>query len=173
MKRNVFPTEDEYALYYDQYVRMCNKDLPISQQLKEGLKQSFRFFSSMNDGQLLHRYAENKWSVKDVLQHVIDVERVFQYRAMCFARGEKRAIPFIDENEFAKNAKADAIPLKKILADYKATRQASLIFLKNQTLAGLKKTGYASNTPMSVRACFWVICGHEQHHINVIKERYL
>jgi uncharacterized damage-inducible protein DinB len=167
------PTNNEYAVYYEQYIKLCNTNMPIAAQLKENAKALPSFFNSLTEQQLLFSYAEGKWNCKDILQHIVDVERVFLFRAMCFARGEKKAIPFIDENEYAKMANASKLSLKKIIADYKATRQASLAFLKNQTAANLKRMGYASNTAMSVRACMWVICGHELHHLAIVKEKYL
>ena len=105
--------------------------------------------------------------------HLIDGERVFLYRAMRFARNDKSPLPFFDENEFAKQANATAMPIRKILKEYKTTRQATLAFFTNQSAATLKRIGMASNASMSVRACTWIICGHELHHWNIIQDRYL
>jgi uncharacterized damage-inducible protein DinB len=173
MPTTQIPTNNEYAVYYQQYIDLCKKDVSIINQLKENLKANSHFFLSLTEEQLQHSYVQGKWTIKDILQHIIDVERVFLYRAMCFARGEKRAIPFIDENEFAKTAAASKISIKKLLAEYKATRLATIAFIKNQNASSQKRMGYASNTPMSARACMWVICGHEQHHVNVIKQKYI
>jgi hypothetical protein len=128
---------------------------------------------SLSDEVLCKPYAPGKWSIKDILMHLTDGERVFLYRAMRFARNDKSPLPFFDENEFAKQVNATAMPIRKILKEYKTTRQATLAFFSNQSAAILKRTGMASNAAMSVRACAWVICGHELHHWHVIQERYL
>lgn len=107
------------------------------------------------------------------MQHIIDCERVFLYRAMRFARNDKSAQPFFDENEFAKAAKASSLPIKKLLKEYKTARQATLAFFDNQNADTLKRAGIAGNTMTTVRAIAWIICGHELHHWNVINEKYL
>jgi hypothetical protein len=103
----------------------------------------------------------------------MDVERVLMYRALRFSRNDQEPLPFFDENEFIKNAIANKVPIKKLLKEYKLQRQNTIAFFENQTVATLKRTGVASNTNMSVRACAWIICGHEMHHVSIITNRYL
>ena len=173
MKKINKPTDLEYAVYYEPFLKKLPADTHVFKQLKENSKVLKLLLSTLTEQQLTTAYAPGKWSIKDILQHLIDFERVLIYRAMSFARNDKRPIPFFDENEYAKQANATKQSIKKLLKDYKAVRQSTLAFFENQTAATLKRTGIASNYTMSVRACVWIICGHERHHITIIKERYL
>ncbi|MBP6430969.1 MAG: DinB family protein [Ferruginibacter sp.] len=173
MKKIPKPTDLEYAVYYEPFLQKLSADINIFKQLKDNATTIKSLLASLTEQQLTTTYAPGKWTIKDILQHLIDFERVLIYRAMCFARNDKRPIPFFDENEYVKQANATHQSIKKILKDYKAVRQATLAFFDNQTAATLKRSGIASNYTMSVRACAWIICGHEMHHITVIKERYL
>ena len=173
MKNIAKPTDYEYALYYQDFINLVNAEVPVLKQLKENAKAIEILIKNLPEEILLYSYQNDKWNIKDIVQHLIDVERVFIHRALRFARADKNAQPFFDENKFALEANATKIPIKKILKDYKNVRNATLSFYENVTTASLKKTGIASNSAMSVRACGWIICGHELHHINVIKQKYL
>jgi uncharacterized damage-inducible protein DinB len=167
------PTDLEYAVYYEPFLKRLSTNTAILQQLKTNAALIKTILLALTEQQLNTPYATGKWTIKDILQHLIDFERVLVYRAMCFARNDKRPIPFFDENEYAKQANATKQPIKKLVKDYKAVRQSTLTFFENQTAASLRRTGIASNYTMSVRACAWIICGHEMHHLDVIKEKYL
>ncbi len=173
MKKIPQPQETEHAVYYEKFIALVDKNRSVLDQLKENARMIEQKVLSLSDEVLCKPYATGKWSIKDILMHLTDGERVFLYRAMRFARNDKSPLPFFDENEFAKQANATAMPIRKILKEYKTTRQATLAFFSNQSAAILKRTGMASNAAMSVRACAWVICGHELHHWHVIQERYL
>lgn len=173
MKKIAKPAINEFALYYEKFVDMVSVESSVLDQLRDNALSFEKELLSKSDEQLSTPYAPGKWSMKDILMHLVDCERVFLYRAMRFARGDKSPLPFFDENEFAVQANATSMPIKKILKEYKTIRKASIAFFSNQSSSILKRTGTASNTPMSVRACAWVICGHEMHHRNVIRERYL
>lgn len=173
MKKIQKPDGVEYALYYEQYIEPLSKDLNVLDALKLGSKEITQLYKSLSQEQLLYRYAEGKWNMKDILMHLVDVERVFVYRAMRFARRDRTPLPFFDENEFAKNANASTIPLSKLLREYISNRTATLSFFNNLNSKQLKETGIASQAAMSVRACTWIIYGHEQHHLKIIHERYL
>lgn len=172
MKKIAKPTYTEHAMYYEQYIQKIDESKSILDQLKETSKWLETILLTFSDEELCKPYAEGKWSLKDLLVHIIDCERVFVYRAMRFARNDKSSLPFFDENEFAKEAQANKIPIKKLLKEYKTTRQATIAFFNNLPLNVMKRAGIASSFTMSVRACAWIICGHEQHHISVMKEKY-
>jgi uncharacterized damage-inducible protein DinB len=167
------PTDIEYAVYYEPFLKKILPSTVILQQLKTNAVHIKTILLALTEEQLNTPYATGKWTIKDILQHLIDFERVLVYRAMSFARNDKRPIPFFDEKEYAKQANATKQPIKKLVKDYKAVRQSTLTFFENQTAASLRRTGIASNYTMSVRACAWIICGHEMHHLDVIQERYL
>ena len=173
MKKISKPTLDEHAVYYEKCIAMVDNDSSVLNQLKENGKRVVNLYKSLDTAQLTTPYEVGKWSLKDLLMHLIDCERVFIYRAMRFARKDKTPMPFFDEDEFAKNAQADLIPINKLLKEYQATRNLSIHFYYNLNTAQYKQIGIASNCNMSVRACPWIICGHELHHLAVVKERYL
>ncbi|HRP90670.1 MAG TPA: DinB family protein [Edaphocola sp.] len=173
MKKIKKPHFTEFALYYEQYINLISEDKSVLDQLKTSSKELVNLLKSLQEDQLLFQYAPEKWTIKDILMHMIDVERVFVYRAMCFARGDKRAIPFFDENEYAVQAEASKVNIKKLLKEYVACRNLTLSFFSNLNAQQLKRTGIASNFTMSVNACAWIILGHELHHRNIISELYL
>jgi uncharacterized damage-inducible protein DinB len=172
MKKISKPNFTEFAMYYESYIDSIDGSISILDQLKSSAKSTTQLYLSLSEAQLLYRYAPGKWSMKDILMHLIDVERVFCYRAMRFARKDRTPLPFFDENEFAKQANADKVNIKKLLKEYNACRNLTIAFFNNLTAAQLMHTGIASNYSMSVRACAWIILGHELHHKKIIGERY-
>jgi hypothetical protein len=173
MKKIIKPTQFEHADYYGSFIKLVDESTNVLDQLRNNAKEIEILILSLTEPQLTTAYAEGKWCIKDIIQHLIDCERVFVYRAMRFARHDKTAQPFFDENEFAKAAKATTMPIKKILKEYKTSRQATLAFFNNQSADTHKRAGIAGNTMTTVRALAWIICGHELHHWRVIRERYL
>lgn len=173
MKKIARPDYTEFAMYYEQFLAPISDNISILDQLKQSAKANTQLYKSLNEEQLRFRYDEDKWSMKDILMHLMDTERVFVYRAMRFARQDKTPLPFFDENEFAQQAQADKISTSKLLREYNACRNLSIAFFNNLTQQQLKRTGIASNYSMSVRACAWIILGHELHHRRIIEERYL
>ncbi len=173
MKKITKPTQFEHADYYGSFIKMVNENTSVLDQLKNNAKEIEALLLSLSEAQLTMPYAPGKWCIKDIVQHLVDCERVFVYRAMRFARHDRTAQPFFDENEFAKAAKASSMPIKKLLKEYKTIRQATLAFFNNQTVDTYKRAGIAGNTMTTVRALAWIICGHELHHWAVMRERYL
>lgn len=173
MKKISKPDYLEYAVYYENYIKLVRDDLSVLDQLKSNAKTVVDLYRSLPEGHLQKSYLEGKWSMKDILMHVIDTERVFLYRAMRFARFDSVPLPYFDENEFAKQAVANQLNTRKLLKEYVACRNLSIAFFNNLNARQLKACGVASNFTMSVRACAWIICGHELHHYRVIQERYL
>lgn len=172
MKKISKPLPEEHALYYSQYLDKLSPEVHVLAALKIQMKDTISLYKKCTPKQLLYKYETDKWSLKDILMHLIDVERVFLYRAMRFAREDKTPLPFFDENIYAKNAMADEIPIQKLLAEYKATRMAVLTFFNNLSAKQCKLHGIAGNAAMTVRACVWIIYTHELHHIQVIKDKY-
>jgi uncharacterized damage-inducible protein DinB len=173
MKKVGFPDFNEYAVYYDQMLQQVPKDINVLVQLQNNSKKLIGLLKSLPEEKLHFAYQSGKWTIKDILQHITDTERVFTYRAMRFSRCDKTPMPFFDEMEFAKMANAGSITLNNLIKEYLTGRKASIAFFNNADSAKQKRTGIASNAVMSVRACAWIICAHEQHHIGVIRDRYL
>ena len=163
---------DEYHHYYKNYI-----DLVCGYQLMEGLQKSLdktvSFFASIPENKLEYRYDFGKWTIKEIMQHLMDAEVVFAYRALRFARNDNTALPGFDENFYAKTSLANERTRIELIANYKALRLSTISMFQGFDSQALVNIGTASNSKMSVRALGFTILGHEIHHCNVIEERYL
>lgn len=166
------PAENDYAPFYAGYVaRVPEEDvLPaIEQQSSE----TQRLISSLDESRSKYRYAEGKWSVKEVIGHMTDAERVFGYRALCIARGDKNSLPGFDEQAYMQNANFDAWKLGDLGEAYALIRRANIVFFRNLADGDWDRRGVANNSEVTVRALAYILVGHERHHLNVLRERYL
>jgi uncharacterized damage-inducible protein DinB len=120
-----------------------------------------------------YRYAEGKWTVKELLGHLLDAERIFAYRILCIARGEQAPLPGWDENAYAANGGFGARPLEALLEEYDLLRGSTLALLRGLDEAGFERRGISNGNPVSARALAWVLAGHELHHMGILRERYL
>jgi len=168
------PLEGEYPPYAIMYIKL----IPEGQVL-EFLHDNFiavkQLIYSLPEKMLYHRYAPGKWSIKEVLVHIIDDERIFAYRALRFARGEQQNLIGFDQDAYALESQADERDLDNIFEEYEAVRRSTIALfngLPEDTLTRMGK-GTGSFNNATVRALAYHIAGHEQHHINLIKERYL
>jgi hypothetical protein len=163
---------DEFNPYYKSYI-----DLASNTNINEGLKQNLdtvvEFYSAIPLQKHDFAYAEGKWTIKDILLHIIDTERIFAYRALRIARQDKTALVGFDQDEFVVSAKAGSRSLMHILEEYKTVRQASITLFNSFNASVSEQIGEASGYPISVRAIGYILTGHENHHNQVIKERYL
>jgi uncharacterized damage-inducible protein DinB len=166
------PNPDEYAEYYNKYVIKVKTDNPI-QGLRKSKKKVNKLISKLNKKQLKYQYAEGKWTIKEILVHMMDAERVFAYRALRFARNDKTTLPGFDEKNYAPASKATERKIKSILEEYEATRDATIALFESFDEEMLRQVGTANEQLMSVRALLYVTLGHEIHHLKVIKEKYL
>lgn len=166
------PNPDEYDPYYETYISKVKTDDPIK-SLRESKKKLTQFISKLGKKQLKYRYAEGKWNIKEILMHLVDAERIFAYRALRFARNDKTKLPGFEEKEYAPASKASKRKIKSILREYEAVRNATVELFENLDEEMMMRTGIANEKPMSVRALIYVMLGHEQHHLGVIREKYL
>jgi hypothetical protein len=156
--------------FFDRYINQVD-DLDIV----EALSQSLDLFKQEKDkleqlGQSV--YEPGKWSIKDILQHIIDNERIQSYRALRFARGDKSLLPGYDEGPYAMNAKADGRELDELLMEFEMVRKGSIILYKSFDDHMLDREGVCFNKEISVLALGFVLVGHQLHHLKVIKEKY-
>lgn len=165
------PNPSEFPAYYHRYVEFLG-DVDLLDTLKDQNVRVMQLTRSMTDEQALHRYAEGKWSIKEVIGHLIDCERVFAYRAMSFARGESQPLPGFDENAYVAIASFDQRPLANLVEEFVSVRIATLMLLESMTTLELLRTGTANGNPITVRAIMWIIAGHTQHHWQILEERY-
>lgn len=165
-------TPEEYHPYFKPYIeKVGNK--PLLKSLKTGRRKTITFFKSIPEDKLEFRYSEEKWTPKDILLHLIDSERAFNYRALQFARSKDANLEGFDENEFVANADANSRSVKSLLKEYKTVRKSTIEMYKTFSNETLKRVGKANDTLLSVRAAGFLACGHEIHHQQIIKERYL
>ena len=165
-------SSNEYHSYFKTYLDKVN-DLPLLDSLVNGKLETINFFKNIPTSKLEYRYEESKWTIKQILIHIIDTERVFNYRALQFARSDNANLEGFNENEFVRNADLNTRTIDSVLEEYSIVRDASIVLFKNFSEDSLKRIGKASNNPLSVRAAGFLICGHETHHKEVIGERYL
>ena len=162
----------EYHPYFKTYMNKAG-DMHLLDALRIGAKETISYFESIPEAKLSYRYSEGKWTVKDILLHLVDTERVFCYRALSFARSKNSNLVGFDENIYVDSAKANNRSITELLAEYNAVRNATILLFDSFSNDDLKGEGKASDAVLSVRAAGFIICGHENHHKQVIKERYL
>ncbi len=166
------PVSTEFFHYYKKYVDLVAEG-DLVEQLMASHQKVLQLFQKLSEPQLLFRYAEGKWTMKDILVHICDTERIFAYRALRIARKDKTSLPGFDENNFAPHAGANSRDIRDILREYTAIRMATIELFKSLSEEALSEMGTASGNPMSARAAGYIIAGHDLHHLNIIKERYL
>jgi hypothetical protein len=163
---------NEYNPYYQQYIQKAG-DVSLYEGLKVNSTAAVVFFESISEEKLELRYEAGKWTIKEVVQHLIDTERVFGYRALCIARGDKTLFPSYDQDEYVVRCQANARSISDLVTEYKAVRLASITLFDSFSNEMLKRIGIAGSSNLSPRAVAFIIMGHENHHCEIIKERYL
>lgn len=163
----------EYNLYYETYISKVSDENTLIEGFKDGQIQVVEFFKSIPEDKLGYRYASDKWSIKEVFQHIIDTERVFMYRCFRIARHDKTPLAGYEQDDYIKPSNAEKKSIEDLIEEYRAIRLNSIILLKSLNEEDLKVIGHASGNNMSARAAAFIILGHEIHHIGVIKARYL
>ena len=166
------PATAETAPYYFRYIDLV-PDGNIVETLSKQLTETSSFLGTISEEQSLHRYAPDKWTVRDVLNHVNDGERVFLYRALWFARGFPGELPSMDQDVGAAGAEANNVSWADLTEEFRHIRLATLSFFRNLPPAAWSRSGVASDNPFTVRALAYIIAGHTKHHETVIRERYL
>ena len=168
------PTADggEFLPYYAAYVALVPPG-DVLATLAAQLDETVAVVDAVGEERAGYRYAPGKWSVREVLGHVIDTERVFAYRALCAARGESAALPPFDENAWVAGSDFDARPVGSLLGELTAVRRATLALFRNLGDAALARTVVANGAPLTARGAAWIIAGHERHHQQLLRERYL
>lgn len=170
------PEPGTYPAFYDSYFKMLEGDArPALEQLQKDGENFQRFILAVPKEKLLYAYAEGKWNVKQVIQHVIDTERIQSYRALCIARGEKQGLPGFNEDEYALVSKASVSekPIELIALEFFAVRQATIALFIGLTPQETITRGMANNNAVSTNALAWMIVAHARHHFNVLVTRYL
>lgn len=158
--------------FYHGYVSLVKEDTVIA-AIESQNNEVFPFLEHIPAEKSVFRYAQDKWSVKELLQHIIDAERIFTYRALCIARGDTTPLPGFEENAYAANSNADNRNWNDLLEEFRAVRHSTLTLFASFNNDQLNALGTANGKPVYVEGIGFTIAGHVLHHVKVLKERYL
>lgn len=165
------PQPSEYAPYYDRYISLI-QDNDILTTLDQQRRQMVQFLSGLSEADGDSRYAPEKWSVKEVLGHVCDTERIFAYRALRISRGDATPIEGFEQDDYVKNGPFARRPIAEAIEDYIAVRRATISLLRSLEEAAWSRRGIANKNEISVRAIAYLIAGHEVHHRRILEQKY-
>ena len=166
------PAINEYAPFYETYISKIGSD-DLIKELENGEKDVTNLLKNLPEEKLDYRYAEGKWSIRELIIHLMDVERIFTYRALRFSRNDQTPLAGFDDEPYIAESNASERSLQSLLDEYHAIRKATIEFFRNITPEMSLRKGNANGREISVRALGYIIPGHEGHHLGVIRERYL
>lgn len=161
-----------YPSYFENYINQVHAD-SIAESIDKYSNNILVFFKGIPAGKVDYKYADGKWSIKEVLQHIIDTERIFAYRAMRIARHDKTPLPGFDEGQYTAASGAAARSWQSLLEEFEAVRRSTDLLLQSFTSEHLMQSGFTSNQPNTTIAIAFIIFGHILHHINILNKRYL
>ncbi|MEP0860534.1 MAG: DinB family protein [Ignavibacterium sp.] len=166
------PAKTDYAEYYQRYIDLIEGEdiLNILSSLNKETSDVLNSFSQ-NKGDFA--YAPGKWSVKEVVGHMMDTDRIFAYRALAIARGEKQPLPSFDQDEYVKNGMFKSRELSDLTYEYRLLRESNILLFKGFDQSVYSNRGVAAGNEVTVLALMWMIAGHQKHHINILREKYL
>jgi len=165
------PVSSDFPAYFERYVSLVPETGVLS-VLEKQMDEVVKVFRSVPKERESFRYAPGKWSVRQIAGHLTDAERVFGYRALCFGRGEKAALPGFDENDYVANASFDSHPLAELAEEFESSRRSNLLMLGHLALQAWDRKGIASGNEITVRALAYVMAGHARHHLGILATRY-
>lgn len=162
----------EYNPFYHTYV-MALGDVDLLDELRNGKQVLLSLLEEIPEEKLTYAYAEDKWTLAEALVHMLDTERIFQYRALCIARNDKSEFPGFDQDAYVPVSNANNRSKKDLIDEYVAVRDSSITLFASLDGEALKRVGVASGSKMSVRALGFITSGHQAHHVRILRERYL
>ena len=165
------PAADEYLPYYERYITLV-PDGNLVELLATQVRDTLRLLRGVDDRRALYAYAAGKWTVKEVIGHISDAERVFSHRVLRFARGDVQPLPGFDENAYVPAGRFNERPVSDLIDEFEAIRSSTVHLFRYLNEDELARRGIANNNPISVRALGFVIAGHERHHAKLLRERY-
>ncbi|MCP9750910.1 DinB family protein [Ferruginibacter sp. HRS2-29] len=166
------PLPATYAPHFDNYIKLVPEEDLIA-AIKAQQPVIDRYFDTISEEGSMYAYAEGKWTLKEMLQHIIDAERIFCFRALAFARKEPHSVPGFEEDDYAQNSKANNRTWKSLCDELKAVRNASILLFESFTSEMLNSPGTGNGKPCTANAMGFVMVGHLNHHKNIIEERYM
>src|SRR6202012_4331161 len=165
------PQPDEYPKFAEAYVNSV-PTTNVLELLEESKYTVYNLFSTMSEEKAMHAYEDGKWTLKQVLGHMIDTERTFAYRAFCFSRNNIE-LPGFDQDIYVNNTDFNSRLIQDLADEYKVTRESTMFLYSSFSEEQLLRRGIASNSPVTVRGLVYMTAGHEQYHLKLIRERYL
>ncbi len=171
MNSNQLPI-NEYPDFFGTYINAL-KEVELKEELEICLHEFIKFVQNIPLDKFDFRYEENKWTIKEIIQHLIDTERIMSYRALRFSRNDKTPLPGFDENNYVNNTDGNSRSIQDLLTEMAVVRQSTLSLFKSFSEEQLLRIGTASNKEVSVRALGFIIIGHQKHHQKIFQERYL
>jgi hypothetical protein len=172
MKNAGRPQTGEFASYYQRYIDLATEDDVVA-ALDAQSHETATLLGGISEQQAANRYEPGKWSVKQLVGHIIDSERIFAYRALCFARGETTPLPGFEQEPYVVNAASDDRPMADLAEELTAVRKANVMMLRALPSEAWSRIGTASDNAITVRALAFIILGHDRHHLRILRERYL
>lgn len=166
------PETDEYASYYGKYVSLIDDD-DIVAVLESQLDATVACLRGLSEEQGNYAYEPGKWSIKQLVGHINDAERIFAYRTLRIARGDQTPLPGFEQDDYIAGANFDALTLAELTTEFELIRRSNLALFKQFSDEVWVRRGTASGNPISVRALVYIIAGHEAHHMNILRSRYL
>ena len=167
------PHPDEYPAYASMYIDLLPDDGLVLQHMEENLAEVKELIHSLPEEKLLYRYAPGKWTIKEILVHIIDDERIYSYRALRFARKDRTELPGFEQDDYTAESNANERSLESIFEEYEAVRKATIALFNGLDDEALLRRGKADGNEDTVRALAYHIAGHELHHIHFIRTNYL
>jgi uncharacterized damage-inducible protein DinB len=171
--KKIYKPGEITAPFYQRYINLVPDDGNLLIYLEDIFSETEELIAPLTEDQLNDRYAPDKWTIKDILVHLCDAERIFLYRALRFSRGDETALAGFDENEYAKYARAGERSIDDIMREFSLVRESSIAFIESLDDDALNRKGISNNYPVSVLLLVNLIFGHHKHHVNILKERYL
>ena len=166
------PAPSEFLPYYSRYIELVQGEDAVS-ALRSQLPETIAFLKQLSDEQSLTRYAPGKWSVREVLGHMIDTERIMAYRALRIARGDATPLAGFEQDDYIRGANFDGIPWSALVEEFELLRRANILMFSGLTEEAWARSGTANGAAVTARALAWIIAGHELHHRGVIEKQYL
>lgn len=166
------PDETEFLPYYGRYIALV-PDGDVVARLSAQVDETIALLRSIPESQGGFRYAPDKWSIRELLGHVIDTERIFAYRALRFARNDRTPVPGYEQDDYIANASFEDYPLSDLIAEFESVRRATLFLFKHLSEEAWMRRGTANESEVSVRALAYIIAGHELHHREILRQKYL
>ena len=173
IKHIEFPSKNEYPIYAEMYMKLVKKDGSLIEQLRFSLDRTKTLINNLSSKELDYRYEKSKWSIKEVLVHIIDDERIYGYRALSFARNDKTNLPGFEQEDYNLNSDTSERTIENILEEYEALRLSTITLFNGLSDKSLKRMGIANGNQTTARALGYHILGHDLHHIKIIEDLYL